>query len=552
MQRIAHDTLSRKEQKTRHLAAARHLEQEAGADETEIVEVIAAHYLDAYRADPDAEDAPELCSAAGEALTRAGRRASALAANGQAQRYFEQAAELADEPTAQAELLEQAGIAADDDGRAGDAIPLLERAIALWSEEGLTHPAARVEARLGLACFNHGQIDAATERMSRSFEVLRQDEPDADLALLAAQLGRFRFLQDDDVHGALEPLEFALEVAEALLLPGVLSDALNTKALIATQLGRREEGLGLMRHALTVALESDRAENILRARFNLAFLAACRDRRDEAEALDAEGLELARRLGNRQWEQSFVSHSRANRFFMGQWDGIEPPVEELQAHEWDALVWSLRLDFAGLLVPMHVVRGRLDEAREILRHVPSERRAESQERSGIAIGRAMLAYGEGRYDEALALMAEAADPAGTVGTDHPYFKQALAGSLDVALALDDLSRVEPIFDRARALPPSQRQPFVGAQLERYDAHLAARSGDSETADRRFRRAAADHREAVLPLWLAAVLLEHAEWLSSEGRADEGEPLLVEAREIFMSLEAAPWLDRLDALVPAAA
>jgi class 3 adenylate cyclase/tetratricopeptide (TPR) repeat protein len=551
VQRIAHDTLSRKEQKARHLAAARHLEQSWGADETEIVEVIAAHYLDAYRADPDAEDAPELRSAARESLTRAGGRASSLAANGQAQRYFEQAAELAEEPAEQAELLERAGMVADDDGRAGDAIPLLERAIELWSNEGLTHPAARGEARLGMACFNHGQIDAATERMSRSFEVLSQDEPDADLALLGAQLGRFRHLQDDDVHGALEPLEFGLKIAEALHLPDVLSDALNTKALIVTQLGRREEGLALMRHALTIALESDRGENTLRAYFNLAYLAACRDRRDEAQTLDDQGLELARRLGNRQWEQSFVSHSRANRFFMGQWDGIEPPLDELLEREWDALVWSVRLDFAGILVPMHVARGRLDEAREIVRHVPTERRAESQERAGIAIGRATLACGEGRYEEALELMTEAVDPSATVGADHPYFKQAIAGAVDAALALDDLARVEPMFDRVRALPPAQRQPFVVAQLARYDAHVAARGGDSETAESRFRRSAAVQREVDLPFWLAIVLLEHAEWLSAEEGVDQAEPLLAEAREIFAGLDAAPWLERVEALAPAA-
>ena len=176
----------------------------------------------------------ELRSAAREALTRAGRRAASLAANGQAQRYFEQAAELAEEPAEQAELLEQAGMAADDDGRAGDAIPLLERAIALWSGEGLTHPAARGEARLGMACFNHGQIDAATERMSRSFEVLSQDEPDADLALLAAQLGRFRYLQDDDFEARSSRSSSRSRSPSRCCLPDLLSDALNTKALIVS------------------------------------------------------------------------------------------------------------------------------------------------------------------------------------------------------------------------------------------------------------------------------------------------------------------------------
>src|ERR671937_1204257 len=60
VQRIAHDTHSRKEQKSRHLAAARYFQESWGADDSEIVEVIAAHYLDAYHVDPEAPDAPEI------------------------------------------------------------------------------------------------------------------------------------------------------------------------------------------------------------------------------------------------------------------------------------------------------------------------------------------------------------------------------------------------------------------------------------------------------------------------------------------------------------
>ena len=38
-------------------------------------------------------------------------------------------------------------------------------------------------------------------------------------------------------------------------------------------------------------------------------------------------------------------------------------------------------------------------------------------------------------------------------------------------------------------------------------------------------------------------LEHGEWLGEQGRADEAEPLLAEAREIFERLGATPWLER---------
>jgi class 3 adenylate cyclase/tetratricopeptide (TPR) repeat protein len=547
VQRIAHDTLSRKEQKARHLAAARHLEQNWGAEEAEIVEVIASHYLDAYRADPAASDAGEIRTAAREALARAGRRAASLAANEQAQRYFEEAAQLADEAALQAELLEQAGIAADGDRRGNQAISLLERAIALWQDEGLTHPAARGESRLAMACFNHGQVDVATERMGRSFDVLRLDEPDADLAMLGAQLARFRFLLDD-LDGALEPLEFALEIAEALVLPDVISDALNTKGLIAAQRGHREEALGLMRHAVDIAVDNDLGESALRAYFNLAFLMAGRDRIEDATAIDEQGRALARRRGNRQWEESFEGHLRGNRFFLGEWDELTALTDELGERSWDDLIWSVRLDFAAVMVPVHVARGQLDSARTIVAHIPGERRAESQERASIALGRAALARGEGRHEEALGWIEEAWSLRGSVGPDHPNFKAAIAGGLESGVALADFGRLEPIFDHLRSLSPGMRAPFVEAQLARYDAHRAVRAGDPETAEQRFRHAGALLREIGARFWLAVVLLEHSEWLLASGR--NGAEPLIEGREIFERLEAGPWLERADALTPA--
>src|SRR5581483_2136730 len=102
LKRVAYETLSRKERKARHLAAAAHLGS-AWADEQEIVEVVASHYLDAYRLVPDADDA-EIERKAREALARAGERAASRAATAEAARVFAQAAELADEPLDQAAL----------------------------------------------------------------------------------------------------------------------------------------------------------------------------------------------------------------------------------------------------------------------------------------------------------------------------------------------------------------------------------------------------------------------------------------------------------------
>ena len=68
-----------------------------------------------------------------------------------------------------------------------------ERAIELFEASSATHPAARVSARLAEIMWDRGRLEQGLESMDRAFEVLAQEEPDEDLAALAAQLGRFMF-----------------------------------------------------------------------------------------------------------------------------------------------------------------------------------------------------------------------------------------------------------------------------------------------------------------------------------------------------------------------
>ena len=96
---VAYETLSKKERRTRHLAAAAYLEG-SFANEDEVAEVLASHYLAAYTALPEAEDAAEIKRKAQEALVRAGDRAESLGAAGESRRYFERAAELTDDASA--------------------------------------------------------------------------------------------------------------------------------------------------------------------------------------------------------------------------------------------------------------------------------------------------------------------------------------------------------------------------------------------------------------------------------------------------------------------
>ena len=293
-QRVAYDTLSRKERKTRHLAVAAYLES-TPTDE-EAVEVIASHYLNAYQASPESDDAPSIKATACKQLARAAERAASLAANEEAQRYFEQAAELSDEPQATAELLERAGEAARSNGRYDQATEHLETAIRLFEAEGKTHPAARASAELAHVLQSSGRLDHAVPRLEEAFSLLGADPPDADLAAIAAELGR-SYLFAGDLATGFERVELALETAEALFLPEVLSQALNTKALLLER--RRHESVGLMNLALQTALEHDLDVAALRAYNNLGYLAEQQDRLDDAIHAADQGLALARRRGDR-------------------------------------------------------------------------------------------------------------------------------------------------------------------------------------------------------------------------------------------------------------
>src|SRR4029079_12613792 len=107
LRQVAYETLPKHERRAKQLAVAEPL---AGAlAEEEVAEVVASHLLDAYRLDPNADDAESLRARAQSALVQAGERAASVGASTEAQRYFEQAAELTGDPAAKADSLIRAG-----------------------------------------------------------------------------------------------------------------------------------------------------------------------------------------------------------------------------------------------------------------------------------------------------------------------------------------------------------------------------------------------------------------------------------------------------------
>jgi class 3 adenylate cyclase/tetratricopeptide (TPR) repeat protein len=543
VRRVAYETLSKKERKARHLAVADYLSRGWGGDEEEIVEVVASHLLEAHRAAPDAPDAAEIKERARKALVRAGEHAASLAAHEEAQRYFDEAAELAGGPLVRAQLLEQAGMAARAAGNTDESIPRLEEAISLFEGGGATHPAARVAARLGESMWDRGRMGEAVETMDRSYRILADEEPDEDLAALAAQLGRFQYFAGH-AEPAWERIEAALDIAESLGLPEVLSQALNTKGVIMYAAHeRRREGYALLKYALEVALENDVPPAALRAYYNLADLAQQSDRHGEGREYVELALALARRIGNRYWEWQLLG--QVYPFYaLGEWDQALdmlaqlPPAKVIESR-------GAFINFLNVGPRIHLLRGDLEAARASFAVFEEAATSDDlQERSAYEVGRASLLRAEGRPREALeqALASFAVRAEMGMAAENP--KEAFQEAVESAFELEDLARVEELVRIVEAEPPGKRPRYLQAHALRFRARLA-NAREEPAVEAGFKAATAMFRELSIPFWMAVTELEYGEWLMGQGRADQARPLLDEAREVFDRLGARPWLDRLD-------
>ena len=547
VKKVAYDTMSRRERKARHLAAAAYLR--TAFDDDEIVEVVASHLLEAYRAAPDDEDAGRISGDALEMLAKASERAASLGANQEAQRYAERAIELAEDPLIEAELHERAGAAAIASLDIEPSIEHFRRAIELFEGQGATHPAARVSARLGEAVWTLGRGTDAIETMEASYRVLADEEPDAALAQLAAQLGRVSYFAGE-VERALDRIERALEVAEALDLPEVLSDALNTKSLIMVTLGRQQESTGLLRHALEIAVEHDKPAAALRAFNNLADLHTTIDRYEEADRFVEDGLALSRKVGNRYWESSLLGHCYA-KFALGRWDELLAAIGEIPSDEFARARLGFNQGYVAFGTAIDVHRGNLDGAAERLeRFVELGTSADVQEVTEYACGAARYHLATGDPKEALRFAELGLEGRETLSLTHLSVKESLVLTLEAVLELDEADKLEDLLALIRSDAVARRTRFHQAHVARVEARSGAKPDDE--VDRLFTSSVDTFRVIGFPFWTAVTLLEQGEWLDARGgRSSEAAPLVTEARSIFEGLQAKPWIDRVDRITQGA-
>jgi class 3 adenylate cyclase/tetratricopeptide (TPR) repeat protein len=537
---VAYGTLSRRERRSRHIAAATYLSSAFGGDQDEVIEVIASHYLDAYNALPEAEDAAEIKRRAVEVLTRAGERAASLAAAAEARRYFEQACELGDDRSQRAALLLRAGEMAGRAAEPDAARALLEESIALYEAEGDTHSVARAVGMLGFVRGFTGHRDEAVEEMERAYEVISQDPPGEELALLAARLAMNHwFLGNLELSD--ERAERGLDIAEEWMYPEALVIALRAKGAIAFSRGHHEEASAYNAKAMEIALANDLSQHASVSYFLISDGEFRGDRYESALGYLRDSLSYARRLGNRPYEWAALAEMTYPLYMLGRWDealaSLEDPTEE-QTRSGGVL-----LSLLTAVLEIHLARGRLGDARrtfELFAHI--EDSTDVQDRACYLAARASLNRAERRLPEALEDAQSAIEVASTLGFGQQAIKQAVVVALDAALALGESAKARELISSIEGAPQGRRAPFLEAQARRFRGRL---DGDESA----FVAAEAIFAERELPFWLAVVRVEHAELLLDQGREDEAEPLLDAARETFARLEASSWLERVAKTAP---
>ena len=301
--------------------------------------------------------------------------------------------------------------------------------------------------------------------------------------------------------------------------------------------------MALLMTALDIALEHDKPSAALRAYNNLADLTQNADRYAEATRFIDQGLDLARRVGNRYWESILLGFAYP-RFAQGRWDEAVAMMGELPADWFSHLRAAFCQGYVATGVMLKVHRGDLEGAAiHLERFTVLESSADLQERTEYEIAKADLLLARGDASGALRSAEEAMEGKRSLSLGDHRVKESVVTAVEAALLLGDLTKAEGLLDVFRSLPPGRRTPFHLAHAMRLGAKLTVARGEQADVEAGFKGSVGLFREMAFPFWMAVALLEYGEWLAAQDRTADAAPLVEEARSIFEGLGARPWVDR---------
>jgi class 3 adenylate cyclase len=321
VRQVAYDTLSRRDRKARHLAVARHLQDEPDQGH-ELAAVIARHYLDAISLSAaDDADVATLVVTARELLGIAAQRALALGSPAEALRHYVTGLSLAaDDSPSTCLLHEGAAQAALRLNELDTAREHAQQALDAHDAAGRAAEAGRAAALVGCALVNGGNHSAAQALLTPWYERLR-DAPGVDdvvVLQLVEQLGR---AHQTNHRQQAECLNTMMRLAEACDDLERLVSALTSLATVWIVQGTPTAGLALLNRAVELARGLQMPSALIRPLGNTAAFHIGRDL-DMAIAAAEEAFELATQAGMRALATNANSNLLVGYWIAGRWTQV--------------------------------------------------------------------------------------------------------------------------------------------------------------------------------------------------------------------------------------
>ena len=538
---VASDLLSRRQRKVRHLAVATRLEETAPVD---VVELVAAHYNDAYQAARNDPDKDDIRARAAAAYGRAAARVASLGLPDRAGGYYETAANLTMNQIEQLRLTESAAQMRYRSGQYEKSLELYEQAVAGHRAAGRDVAAARAGALLARCLSVLGRIADGISVLRRAVEVLAANHEVAAEAEAHAILAEwYAFAMTDDEVA--EHANKAHELASAADSPNVLCRALNAKGWLLQRQHHAPEAAAMFAALVEVARSHDIPGAELMGRGNLADVRSQSDL-PGAEPEHLAALELAERLGDVGNRAVALSNLAFYYFYTGQWDR----TESYAGRAVESITISELQNFGHFpLLMLAVTRGDIDAARTHLCELKSWSDDEdAQSRDSYLIAEAGVALAAGPPAEAVVAAVKAARSAlESNGLISESFRLAWPLALEAVMRCGDQDEAKALLAMVSEAPPGHVPPYLAAQQSRYAALLTVAGGQPVTdAEAGLRSAMETLHDLGYRYWQARAQVDFARLLGAQHRREEAANLLAEARQTFRDLNARADLERIAA------
>jgi len=531
---VAYNTLSRKDRKARHLAAARYFE---GLGTDEVAGVLASHYLAAYRLAGEGPEADALVTQARLTLKGAAERAASLHSYDQAVALLSEAAGIASDVKERGDLFERAAELVRDIGNTEIALRIAEQGLAARRELG--DPVKIIEATVTLASvlnLERGDPQAAYDLAKAALD----EFPDAldttsGVRLMQIHSGMAGVLGQDDERVAWS--DRSLPLAERFDDQALVVNALISRSVGLMNVGRSTEGAIVLRGAHEAALALGMRDAEIRGRVLRNFVEQWGDP-SLGLKLTIDGLELARSYGSVGYWIALAGNGTVCALRVGDWEWIVSITEEgLQRTEGN---------------PNHLLEFRLDrmlvdaargddvaaDLNEAGRFLESLKITDPQYESYNHWARAWAALAAGNLADAVLWANRAAERTVFFNPlSMPLAARAGLWARDLAGARAALDAIETKMYRGQAITLDKATIRAG---------LAALEGRPTEALAGYREALRGWRQIGCAWDEALALIDMATLLHPTDADSLAE--IDWARDTLTRLGAKPYLDRLEAAV----